>query len=83
MVTFFKSDSYFYTITLKGAISLNKREKGWGIVILIIVLLGYVLPYTIFKGMTHWYGSFLVWTLLALIIIVINFIITSSWRDKS
>lgn len=62
---------------------LNRKEKSWGLVILILVILGYLLPYTVLSGVTLWYGSFLVWTLLALIIIVINVVITSGWRDKS
>lgn len=62
---------------------LNKKEKRWGLVILILVFLGYVLPYTLLRGVTYWYGSFLVWVLLALIIVLINVIITRGWGDRS
>lgn len=58
-----------------------KREGGWAIVVLVIILLAYFLPYTVFRGTDAWYGSFLVWTLTGLIIIPVNFFITRKWGD--
>ncbi|GAB2532102.1 hypothetical protein [Gracilibacillus alcaliphilus] len=61
---------------------MNKKEKIWGTIILIIVISCYVIPYTIFQHVTKWYGSFLVWTVLAIIAILINVKLTEAWGDK-
>lgn len=61
--------------------NVSQREKGWGLIVLIIVILGYALPFTVLRGVTHWYGSFFVWILLALVVIVINVIMTKGWGD--
>ncbi|WP_390196127.1 hypothetical protein [Gracilibacillus marinus] len=52
-----------------------------GLLLLVIVLLGYILPYTVFTNVAKWYGSFLVWTVLALIVIGINYFLTRNWGD--
>ncbi len=62
---------------------MTKREKGWGLVILVLVILGYLIPYTMLRNVTYWYGSFLVWLVLALIVVVINVILTKDWGDRS
>lgn len=62
---------------------MSRREKGWGLVILVVVILGYLIPFTLLKEVTFWYGSFLVWVLLALIVIAINVILTKDWGDRS
>lgn len=51
----------------------------WGVLILVLVLLAYILPYTLMTNVQAWYGSFLVWGVIALCIIVINIIITRDW----
>jgi hypothetical protein len=60
---------------------MDSREIKWGLLILFIVLLGYLLPYTVFTETPHWYGSFLLWSLLALAIIVINYLFTRNWGE--
>ncbi|PWU67565.1 MULTISPECIES: hypothetical protein [Gracilibacillus] len=61
---------------------MNKKEKMWGLIILFIVFLGYFLPYTLFSNIEKWYGSFLLWTILAIIVIIINYILTKEWGDE-
>lgn len=48
---------------------------------LFLVLLAYVVPYTVLTGVDAWYGSFLFWAAFGLAAILLNAAITSSWRD--
>lgn len=48
---------------------------------MVLVLLAYVVPYTVLSGMDAWYGSFLFWTVFGLAAILVNAAITRSWRD--
>ncbi|MFC4403446.1 hypothetical protein [Gracilibacillus xinjiangensis] len=61
---------------------MNKKEKVWGLIILMIVLLGYLIPYTLLSDVVKWYGSFLLWTILAVLIILANYFLTKDWGDK-
>ncbi|WP_337017003.1 hypothetical protein [Oceanobacillus massiliensis] len=58
---------------------MKRNELKWALTILIILVLAYTLPYTVFTDVTKWYGSFLVWTVLALITIIINYFLTKDW----
>ncbi|WP_010651232.1 hypothetical protein [Oceanobacillus massiliensis] len=58
---------------------MKRNELKWALAILIILVLAYTLPYTVFTDVTKWYGSFLVWTVLALITIIINYFLTKDW----
>lgn len=60
---------------------MTKREKLWGGLVIIIILLGYFLPFTVLKNVTVWNGSFLLWTVLALLIILINYLLTRNWGE--
>ncbi|HLU21300.1 hypothetical protein [Lederbergia graminis] len=57
------------------------RELKWALLILVVILLGYILPYTVLTNVEAWYGSFLIWTLLAIIIIFINYLFTRNWGE--
>ncbi|KAB8139326.1 hypothetical protein F9U64_00600 [Gracilibacillus oryzae] len=61
---------------------MNKKEKIWGLTILIIILLGYLIPYTLLSNVAKWYGSFLLWTVLAILIIAANYMLTKDWSDE-
>ncbi|QOR68709.1 hypothetical protein IM538_11635 [Cytobacillus suaedae] len=61
---------------------MTSREVKWGLMIVVIILLGYILPYTFLSNVTAWYGSFLLWTILAIAIIVINYFFTRNWGDS-
>ena len=60
---------------------MTKREKFWAAVCVILILLSYVIPYTVLSDVFKWYGSFLVWMLLGVVIIGVNLIITKDWRS--
>ncbi|MBM4764408.1 hypothetical protein [Bacillus sp. B15-48] len=60
---------------------MTKRELSWAIVSLILILLAYLIPYTILTDVAKWYGSFLLWVLLGVVIIFVNILITKDWRS--
>lgn len=60
---------------------MERRGILWGGVMLVLVLLAYLVPYTVLSGVDAWYGSFLFWALFGLAAILVNVAITSSWRD--
>lgn len=53
----------------------------WLVPVLLLILLSYILPYTVFTDVDEWYGSFLFWTLATAVVIGINAIVSSAWRD--
>lgn len=52
----------------------------WGIWLL--VLLSYLIPYTLLTRVQAWYGSFLFWTLVGLAVIALNVVITKDFKGK-
>jgi len=59
-----------------------KNPRAWWLVIVaIIIVLCYLVPYTILTEVDEWYGSFLFWTLASAVVIGINVIVSSAWRD--
>jgi hypothetical protein len=60
---------------------MGKRELFWAIICIVLILLAYMIPYTVLTDVAKWYGSFLLWVILGLVIIVVNIIITKDWRS--
>lgn len=60
---------------------MGKRELFWAIICIVLILLAYIIPYTVLTDVAKWYGSFLLWVMLGLVIIVVNIIITKDWRS--
>ncbi|HET7628199.1 MAG TPA: hypothetical protein VFK44_07405 [Bacillales bacterium] len=56
-------------------------KKWWGVFVGLLIVLAYVLPYTVLSGVNAWYGSFLLWGLIAFFIIVANAAITRDWGE--
>lgn len=52
----------------------------WGIWSL--VLLSYLIPYTLLTRVQAWYGSFLFWTLVGLAVIALNVVMTKDFKGK-
>ena len=48
---------------------MGKRELFWAIICIVLILLAYIIPYTVLTDVAKWYGSFLLWVLLGLVII--------------
>ncbi|WP_138416705.1 hypothetical protein [Aquibacillus sediminis] len=61
---------------------MTSHEKKLGIVLLIIVLLSYIIPYMMLSHVASWYGSFLFWSIAAIVIIIINYLLTRDWGDN-
>jgi len=55
------------------------KELKWGLLILFIIFLAYVLPYTVLTNVAKWYGSFSVWIVLTILTIFINYYLTKGW----
>ncbi|WP_257346779.1 hypothetical protein [Pseudalkalibacillus decolorationis] len=58
-----------------------KRSTFLGVsFIVFLILLAYILPYTILTEVKMWYGSFLLWGIIALLAIFANWAITKGWE---
>ncbi len=60
---------------------MNKSEARWAVFLVILMVLAYVVPYTLLTNVDAWYGSFLFWSIFGLVIIVANVFITIKWSD--
>lgn len=60
---------------------MERRGFIWAGVVLALVVLAYVVPYTVLSGVDAWYGAFLFWTIFGVLAIAVIALITSSWRD--
>jgi len=60
---------------------VERREFTWAGVVLALVVLAYVVPYTVLSEVDAWYGAFLFWTVFGALSIGAIALITSSWRD--
>ncbi|WP_102028183.1 hypothetical protein [Salirhabdus sp. Marseille-P4669] len=58
---------------------MKANEWKWALGIFVIVLLAYIIPYTLLTDVAAWYGSFFFWTILTVIIIFINYFLTKNW----
>lgn len=60
---------------------MHKSEKGWAIFLIVLLLLAYIVPYTLLRDVNEWYGSFLFWSVFAIVIMISNILITRKWSD--
>ncbi len=60
---------------------MERRGVFWAGAALFLVLLAYLVPYTVLSGVDAWYGSFLFWAAFGLAAILVNAVITGSWKD--
>ncbi|MCQ6276249.1 hypothetical protein JMM81_15075 [Bacillus sp. V3B] len=60
---------------------MGKQELFWVLISVVLILLAYFIPYTILTDVFKWYGSFLYWVVLGLVIIAVNVLITRNWRS--
>ena len=56
------------------------RSK-WIWLVWAVVLLSYLVPYTLLSDVSRWYGSFLFWSVAGLVIIALNVFITSDFKE--
>lgn len=52
------------------------KRRQWIWLVWSLVLLSYLIPYTVLSGVRAWYGSFLFWIIVGLLVVVLNVIIT-------
>ncbi len=60
---------------------MERKGIVWAGVVLVLVMLAYLVPYTLLSGVDRWYGSFLFWTAFGLATIAAIWMMTRSWRD--
>ncbi|MEW9677157.1 hypothetical protein ABRT01_13380 [Lentibacillus sp. L22] len=60
---------------------MNRAKSLWGALIVVLVLAAYILPYTVLSSVDAWYGSFLIWGVIGVLIIVANVMVTKDWRE--
>lgn len=60
---------------------MERKGIVWAGVVLVLVMLAYLVPYTLLSGVDRWYGSFLFWTAFGLATIAAIWVMTRSWRD--
>lgn len=56
-----------------------KFELKWALIILCIVLLSLIIPFTLLTNLATWYGSFLFWIVMTVVVICTNLYITKDW----
>lgn len=61
---------------------MPKTKKFWIGAMVVIILLAYILPFTVFRHVYAWYGSFLCWGLVAVGTIFVNIMITKDWGKE-
>ena len=59
-----------------------KRSK-WIWLVWAVVLLSYLVPYTLLSDVSRWYGSFLFWAVAGVAIIALNVFITTDFKEHS
>ena len=60
---------------------MEKRGIFWVGVMVVLVGLAYLVPYTLLSGVDAWYGSFLFWAVFGAAAIAVIATLTRSWRD--
>lgn len=60
---------------------MERRGIVWAGVVSVLVVLAYLVPYTLLSGVDRWYGSFLFWTVFGLATIAVIWAMTRGWRD--
>ena len=51
---------------------MDKGKFPWLIVIAVAVLSAFVVPYTLLRNVDAWYGSFLFYTIVGVLVIALN-----------
>ena len=57
------------------------RKSLWLIAVAVLIISAFVVPFTLLAGLDAWYGSFLFWTIVTMLVIAINAVVSASWRD--
>ncbi len=60
---------------------MSNPRALWLVPVLAIILLSYFVPYVVLTDVDAWYGSLLLWTGCTAVVIAINAVVSSAWRD--
>jgi hypothetical protein len=60
---------------------MQNPKAVWLVPVGALILLSYFVPYVLLDGVDRWYGSLLFWSVSTVIVIAINTIVSSAWRD--
>ena len=70
------------TTSSKKAINKGERIKAlWALTFVAIIVLTFVVPYTILKDVASLWGAYAFWTLLTAITIALACVFMSRWRE--
>lgn len=58
------------------------KEKHAAIIIGIMILAAFIIPFAFLNHVEKWYGSFLFWIMLTFIVIILNAILTKDWSNE-
>lgn len=61
---------------------MKRNEKVYAFIIKSLILSAFVVPYTLLTNVEKWYGSFLFWTVLTVIVIGINYLLIKEWGGE-
>lgn len=56
-------------------------RASWLVPVPVAVLLSYLVPYTVLRDVDAWYGSMLFWGCATAVVVVVNAVVSSAWRD--
>ncbi len=60
---------------------MANRKSLWLIVVAVLILAAFVVPYTVLRDVDAWYGSFLFWIVVTALVIGVNAVVSAAWRD--
>lgn len=60
---------------------MSDRKTIWLAPIGILIILSFLVPFTLLRNVDEWYGSFLFWVLATVAVIGISAVISSDWED--
>lgn len=58
------------------------KPMSWVYVIGAVIILSGLMPYTVLSDVHAWYGAFLLWSIMGVVIIVANVMLTATWEDE-
>lgn len=61
---------------------MKVNEGFYAILIGIAILAATIVPYTVLRNVEKWYGSFLFWTVLTVVVIGINYFLIKDWGKE-
>ena len=60
---------------------LKRLRLFYILLIFLLVILAFAVPFTLLNSINHFRGSFMFWILFALVVIFLNIKITIYWRE--